>query len=585
MILQALTEYYNALLDRGEISQPGWDDAAKVSFGLELAKDGTLVQVIPYQRTVQQGKKEKLLNNRLMRIPAHIKRSSGVAANFLCDTSSYLLGADAKGKPKRSLECFLACKELHQQVLTAVDTPAAQAILAFFDRWQPEQAADHPLLSPIWKELTSGANLIFCFGMEPVTKDSTICCAWQQHYNVPAEDAETGQCLVTGEVGPIAKLHPSIKGVRGASTTGASLVSFNAPAFESYGHAQGGNAPVGEYAAFAYTTALNALLADSQHCQVIGDTTVVCWAQHGEPAYQSVGMMSLFGPAQGIDDRDLSAALHKLAQGDPVSWENVTLAPEEHFYFLGLTPNAARLSVRFFLRDSFGSFMKNLERHYQDIAIVRPAYDNRENIPLWQLLNETVNQNSRTKAASPQLTGDVLRAILSSTPYPATLLNGAELRIRAEREVTRGRAAIIKAYYLRLRNPHPDCPKEILQMELNETSTNVAYTLGRMFSVYEQIQQAANPNINTTIKDKYFNAASATPASVFPLLGNLAAKHQRVLGRDNKGAAVNLEKKLQSLSTIIGEAYPTRLNLQQQGSFQLGYYFENQARYQKKEEK
>ncbi|MCD8366763.1 MAG: type I-C CRISPR-associated protein Cas8c/Csd1 [Clostridiales bacterium] len=583
MILQALTEYYDALLDRGEISPPGWDDAAKVSFGLELAEDGTLVQVIPYQRTVQQGKKEKLLTNRLMRVPAHVKRTVGIAANFLCDTSSYLLGADAKGKPKRSIECFLDCKGLHQRLLTGVDTPAARAILAFFDRWQPEQAADHPLLSPIWKDLTGGANLIFCFGMEPVTADTAICRAWQQHYSAGAEDAETGQCLVTGEVSPIAKLHPSIKGVRGASTMGASLVSFNAPAFESYGHTQGGNAPVGEYAAFAYTTALNALLADNEHCQVIGDTTVVCWAQHGEPAYQSVGMMGLFGAAPGIDDRDLSAALHKLAQGEPISWDNVTLSPEEHFYFLGLAPNAARLSVRFFLRDSFGSFMEHLEQHYRDIAIIRPAYDTRENIPLWQLLNETVNQNSRTKSASPQLTGDVLRAILSGAPYPATLLNGAELRIRAEREVTRGRAAIIKAYYLRF--SHPDCPKEILQMELNETSTNVAYTLGRMFSVYEQIQQAANPNINATIKDKYFNAASATPATVFPLLGNLAAKHQRVLARDSKGAAVNLERKLQSLSTIIGDAYPTRLNLQQQGSFQLGYYFENQARYQKKEEK
>ncbi len=583
MILQALTDYYNALLEKGSISQPGWENEAKVSFGLELAEDGTLVQVFAYQRTIQQGKKEKLLNNRLMRIPAHVKRSSGVAANFLCDTSSYLLGADAKGKPKRAIECFMDCKSLHQQLLVGVDSPAARAILAFFDQWEPEQAASHPLLAPRWKELTGGGNLIFCFGMEPVTKDPAICRAWQTHYSAAPEDAVTGQCLVTGEVGPIATLHPSIKGVRGASTMGASLVSFNAPAFESYGHSQGGNAPVGEYAAFAYTAALNALLADTEHCQTIGDTTVVCWAQHGEPAYQSVGMMSLFGPSQGVSDTDLSAALHRLAQGKPICWENVTLLPEEHFYFLGLAPNAARLSVRFFLRDSFGNFMRNLEQHYQDTAIIRPAYDNRETLSLWQLLNETVNQNSRNKAAAPQLAGDVLRAILNGTPYPATLLNGTELRIRAERNITRGRAAILKAYYLRF--PHPDCPKEILQMELNETSTNVAYTLGRMFSVYEQIQQTANPDINATIKDKYFNAASATPATVFPLLGNLAAKHLRVLARDKKGAAVNLEKKLQALSVVVGEEYPTRLNLPQQGSFQLGYYFENQARYQKKEEK
>ncbi|MCD8330924.1 MAG: type I-C CRISPR-associated protein Cas8c/Csd1, partial [Oscillospiraceae bacterium] len=211
------------------------------------------------------------------------------------------------------------------------------------------------------KELTGAGNLIFCFGMEPVPQDPAICRAWQQYYSTGAEDAEIGQCLVTGEIGPIARLHPSIKGVRDASTMGASLISFNAPAFESYGHTQGGNASVGEYAAFAYTTALNALLADSEHCQVIGDTTVVCWAQHGEPAYQSMGMMATFGAAEGVSNSDLSNALHRLAQGRPIPWEGVTLAPEEHFYFLGLAPNAARLSVRFFLRDSFGNFMRNLD--------------------------------------------------------------------------------------------------------------------------------------------------------------------------------------------------------------------------------
>ena len=582
MILQALTSYYESLLKQGRISQPGWDNACKISFGLELNEKGELVDILPYHRTVKSGKKEKVINNQLFKAPARVKRSSGIAANFICDTSTYLLGADAKGKPERTLNCFEASRELHQKLLSNCTSPAAEAILSFFDQWNPGKAAENKILMPYWKEITGGGNLIFCYDLEPVSSDSEIAEAWQEYYSSGDENSRKGQCLVTGNMGSIARTHPSIKGVNGAQSSGASLVSFNAPAYDSYGHTQGGNAPVSEYAAFAYTTALNMLLADREHCKVIGDTTVVCWAEHGEEAYQDFGMDALYGDVHGISDADLSAALSKLAKGEACEWNAATLNPDEHFYFLGLSPNASRLSVRFFLQDSFGSFMENLNQHYQDIAIIRPAYDNRENLSLWQLLNETVNQKSKNKEASHQMTGNVLQAILSGTPYPATLLNGAELRIRAERDITRGRAAILKAYYSR--RPNPGCPKEVLQMELNEQSTNIAYTLGRMFSVYEQIQKKANPNITTTIKDKYFNSASATPALIFPVLGNLAQKHLRVLRRDNGKAAVYLEKKLGEFSLILGESFPARLNLPEQGSFQLGYYFENQAQYNKKKE-
>lgn len=577
MILQSLTQYYNTMLARGEISAPGWNGAFAVSFGLELGEDGSLVQLVPYMSEQQRGKKTVLAPGRLC-VPARVKRSVGLAPNFLCDTAAYMLGADAKGKPERLQACFAAAAALHHKLLDGVDSPAARAIVNFYDTWQPQAAAEHPLLQPQWKEV-AGANLVFCYQMEPVCKDAAIAAAWQRAYDDGDEDEVRAQCLVTGQVAPVATLHPAIKGVRDAQSTGASLVSFNAPAFESYGHEQGMVAPVSKSAAFAYTTALNALIAEREHCQVIGDTTVVCWAQHGEHHYQDMGMYAMFGETKGMSDTDLRAALKKLSTGQCCSWEQKTLDPNEHFYILGLAPNAARISVRFFLQDTFGDFMRNLQQHYEDTAVVRPAYDNFAYLPLWKLLDETVNQNSKNKAASPQLAGEVLRAILTGGRYPATLLSGAALRIRAEREITRGRAAIIKAYYIRA--PHPHCPKEVLQMELNKASTNIPYTLGRLFSVYEQIQQKANPDINTTIKDKYFNAASATPATIFPLLGNLAEKHLRVIRRTAPGAAVNLEKQLGALAAVIGEAYPARLDLPSQGAFQLGYYFENQQRYQK----
>ena len=177
------------------------------------------------------------------------------------------------------------------------------------------------------------------------------------------------------------------------------------------------------------------------------------------------------------------------------------------------------------------------------------------------------------------MAGGVLRSILMDEPYPATLLHGALLRIRAEREVSRGRAAIIKAYYLK--RPHPDIPKEVLTVSLNPDSTDIPYTLGRLFSVLEAVQSSANPGINATIKDRYFNAASATPGHIFPILLNLSQKHLRKL---ETGRRVYFEKQITELAGVLPEAFPPRLNLPQQGAFQLGYYHQTQKRYEKKEE-
>ena len=546
MILQALTRYYEVLLAQGRISAPGWGKA-KVSFGLELAEDGTLLDVVSFLTEQARGKK-MVLAPRVMEVPMPVKRSSGVAPNFLCDNSGYLLGADAKGKPQRTKECFEACRALHQRLLAGAGSPAARAVTAFFARWRPLQAAAHPLLEKIWEEVAGGANLIVCHGLVPVWEDPLVKKAWQEHYSAGA-DMPQGRCLVTGQKTVIAKVHPSVKGVRDAQSSGAALVSFNAPAFSSYGQEQGYNAPVGGYAAFAYTTALNTLLADTQHCQVIGDTTVVCWAEHGGAAYQDAVMAALFGRAEaGLTDTALRGVLNALAEGRSAQWNGGVLQCGEHFYVLGLAPNVARISVRFFFSDTFGVLMDNLRKHFSDIEIRRPAYDKFDILPLWKLVDEVVNQNSRSKTPPPQLAG-----------------------------------AILKAYYRRFNNGHghPHCPKEVLQVNGSDNTTNIPYALGRLFSVYESIQSAANPGINTTVKDKYFNSASAAPALIFPILDNLAEKHMRKL---SYALRVYYSKKLGELMQIVGDKYPTQLDLAQQGSFQLGYYFENLRRYEKKTE-
>ena len=575
MILQALTRYYEDLLSRGEIAAPGWSPA-KISYALCLNGAGDLEQVIPTMEEVTKGKKT-VLQPQTFSLPAAVKRTVGIDANFLWDNSSYLLGVDQKGKPERSRDCFAAAAQKHHAVLDGVDSPIARAILAFFDTWQPEHAAEHPALTGQFEEVTAGANLLFRVDGCYPQKDDAIRAAWQSCRESSDPDAVRMQCLVTGREDEITATHPAIKGVRNAQSSGAALVSFNAPAFCSYGREQNFNAPVGKYAAFAYTAALNHLLADRKNVQLIGDTTVVCWAEGADPAYQSFFGTACFGAETGLSDDDLRAALKRLAELKPC--DDLGIDPNRPFYILGLAPNAARLSVRFFLRDSFGRLMKNVNAHYERLEIVRPAYAKTNILPLWAMLRETVNLNSRDKLPSPAMAGAATRAVFSGGPYPASLLEAVMLRIRAERNITWGRAAIIKAYYLK--NPHKDRPKEVLTVSLNEASTDTAYTLGRLFSVYEAVQQAANPGINTTIKDKYFNSAAAMPAGIFPVLNNLCQKHLRKLdGRQR----VYYDKQIMTLKGILGESYPMRMTLAQQGSFDLGYYHQTQKRYTKKED-
>jgi CRISPR-associated protein Csd1 len=579
MILQALTAYYEDLVARNAIGRPGWADA-KVSCALYLDAAGNITHVAMVKTEQQRGKKTVLIPQ-TMRVPAPVKRTVGVAANFLCDNSGYILGVDNKDNPKRTAECFAACKKLHETLLCGVHTPGATALLNFFEKWEPEHAKENAALSEYWEELITGGNLVFRFDGQYLQEDEAIAQAWQKYY-LERESGIEMTCLITGDKGPVESVHPAIKGVQGAQSSGVALISFNAPAFCSYGKTQNYNAPTSKYAAFAYTAALNYLLADRDHVNRIGDTTVVAWVQGGEPAYQGMLAGALFGNQPQYSEADLLKKVRDLAEGKRVSFDETMLDPTRTFYILGISPNAARLSVRFFLKDSFGAFMKNLAEHYGRLDIVRPANDPFPTIPIWKLLSETVNQNSKDKTASPNLAGDVLRAVLTNTDYPATLLNGVVLRIRAEHEVTRGRAAIIKAYYMKRK--HRDVPKEVLTVALNPESTSVPYQLGRLFSILEGIQMTANPGINSTIKDKYFNSASATPAVVFPVLINLAQKHLKKIGG---GLQIILEKKLEAVMEKLGEEYPVRMNLQQQGAFQLGYYHQTVARYQgkNKEEK
>ncbi|MCM1189046.1 MAG: type I-C CRISPR-associated protein Cas8c/Csd1 [bacterium] len=577
MILQALVNHYEDLLEKGEISRPGWGNT-RVSFGLNLDREGNIIALLSLKVPDKKGKPVA----RSMEVPQPVQRSGiGVKANFLCDNASYVLGVDEKGDPERTKQCFQAFCDLHETLLHEVKSEAAEAILKFLDKWRPEEALEQEQISDYWKELMAGANILFYYEGKAATEDAAVKNCWQRHYG-SAGDEQCGICMVTGRQDKIARVHPTIKGVYGAQTMGTPLVSYNVAAFCSYGKEQGSNASVGEYAAFAYGTALNRLLSDREHVRSVGDTTVVCWAEGGDTVYQDVGVAAMFGEEEDgvVTDGELREILEKISRGDPIDFDGKALDTDRHYYVLGVAPNAARLSVRFFRQDSFGNILKNIAAHYDRLKIVKPTYERQELLSVWRMLYETVNKNARDKSPSPQMAADTLRAILTGGTYPVSLLNGVMLRIRAEKRVTSGRAAIIKAYYLR--NLNPLCSEEVLQVELNEESKNVPYVLGRLFAVLENIQQEANPGINATIKDKYFNSAASTPAQIFPLLLNLAQKHLRKL---NEGGRISFNRQLGGLMEMLGESFPNRMTLPQQGAFYLGYYHQTQKRYQKKEEK
>ena len=539
--------------------------------------------MISLQSEQTRGKKT-VLTPQTFHLPAPVKRTVGIAANFLCDNASYLLGIDSKGKPQRTRECFEASKALHEQLLAEIDSPAARAVVAFFRTWDPDTAREHPALTAHLDDILSGGKSGLLHPGRICPHRSPVHRAWDAAYQ-DAGDGPQGICLVTGQIGPIENIHPSIKNVAGAQACGAALVSFNAPAFCSYGKEQNLNAPTSKYAAFAYTSALNALLADRERVFGVGDPNCCLLGQKLERAAIKMSLRCSF-PV--YEEKELRRMIRMLCQGDPVVYEETKLDPNMDLYILGLSPNSARLSVRFFLRNTFGGFLRNIQAHYDRLEVVRPAYDKFETLPSGSC-SVRPSINIPGPLSAPDLAGEVLRAVLTNTRYPATLLNGVALRIRAEREVTRGRAAIIKAYYLKLaeitKHEDPNIPKEVLQVSLNPDASNVPYTLGRLFSVLEAIQSSADPGINTTIKDKYFNSAAATRAVIFPVLTSLAQKHlAKKLRGSNTGSAIFYEKQLTELCSRIGTAYPAHMTLPQQGSFQLGYYFQTQARYQKKEE-
>lgn len=568
MILQALMGYYERRhADAASAIAPFGFSLEKIGFVLVLNELGALINVEDVREL--QGKRKV---PRQYLVPQGVKKTSGIAANLLWDNAEYVLGLELKGKPERVVaqhQAFIA--RIIDELLPVCDDIAIQATAEFL-RHTPLAAVSQY----IDVEHIKNANTNLTFRLQGDT--SPLICQRSKVVEAISRMQSTlnsdGFCLVTGYPDTIARLHPSIKGVWGAQPSGANIVSFNLNAFTSYGKDQGFNAPVGEQAAFAYTTALNELLQrrsldnGSIQCLQVGDASTVFWAEKANPLENSFG--ALFAeppkdnPAQGTE---AVRALYKAVEQGGYTPDDRTT----RFYVLGLAPNASRLAIRFWQVATVAELSKRVVQHFQDLEIIRPSFD--DTVPsLFRLLTSIAVQG-KADNIPPNLAGDTMRALLAGTPYPYTLLQAAIRRNRAEQRLTPNRAALIKACLNRLARQQQQ--KE-LTVALNKENPDVGYRLGRLFATLEKIQEEAHPGINATIRDRFYGAASSSPLSVFSNLMKL--KNHHLANLDDRGRTIFFEK-------LIGEilqdvtAFPAQLSLPEQGQFAIGYYHQQQNFY------
>lgn len=580
MILHALNGYYERMLNTPDSGMPSFGTSLEnISFAVVLGEDGTLRGVEDLREP--DGRR---LRPRKMPVPAAVTRTSGTKANFLWDKASYLFGADGDGPTEANRQRFDAFRELLQEVGKSIEDPGFQAVCQFIQTWECARSEEVIARYQSWEDISS-TNLVFRLDGVPgyIHDRQPVQREWCK-YGQRNMDTPLVQCLITGKRdAPLARVHTPIKGVRGGQTSGGYIVSFNASAFVSY---EQDKASVAESSAFAYTTALNSLLAnDSRQKIVIGDATYVFWAACNNPVESFFA--DLFDPptegaeiAATQDDQQTTSAIHGLLQAIRDGRKATDFLPDldedVQFYILGLAPNAARLSIRFWEANSLGVLLERVGKHYERLNIVRQFDNEPEFPPLWRLLCQTATLG-KSENVSPVLAGAMARAILTGSRYPQNLLPVVLERIRAEHNVTYFRAALLKAYLLRNTSI-----KEV-PVSLDSNRMDRPYLLGRLFAVLEKAQEEAIPNANATIKDRYLAAAAATPGQVFHMLLKNSANHIAKLKKDpeKKGRAFHYDVMTQDIIAEFSD-YPKTMKAEEQGLFMIGYYHQRKDFYTKK---
>lgn len=587
-ILTSLERAYHRLAEDEKVPPIGYADE-RIGYCIILNASGRPVGH-PVDMRNHTGKKPAAQRKW---VPRPAKRTVKIVPNFLWDKTSYSLGvtaAEASGSDSgrdltdRTVNQYNAFRGHHLEALRETDDEGLIALRRFLEWWRPEQFNELD-----WPEEMIDSNVVFRLEGERgfIHEREAARRLWisqmQQTY-----ESNQAVCLVTGEKTSIARLHPAIKGVRAAQSSGASLVSFNIDAFESYGHKQGGNAPVSEAAAAAYTTTLNHFLQTDEHKVQLGDASTVFWADSSEEIAE--GVFSCFFGAktdQSLQSQKVQTILEKMSKGRPMEQIRPNLPEGVRFYVLGLAPNAARLSIRFWVEDDFTNLVERFHRHYQDMRLSPEPHDEQPSI--WRCLLEVAPKTVKDKGKNipPQLAGDMLRAILTGRNYPQTLLATILMRLRSDKAITGLRVALLKAVISRKRRMTGHLTKEDFLVSLDPTNADPGYLLGRLFACFEYVQtQALGGSVNATICDKYYGAASATPRSVFPILQRNAMHHLSRVRRDRPGTYLYLDRELtQIYGCAAPEAlYVPTLSMDQQAFFAVGYYHQKNAFYTSRNE-
>lgn len=561
MILGALSRYYERAQNDPDLNlAPLGYEWKAIPFVLVIAADGTLRRIED-----TRDPSDKKSRGRMFLVPQPEKRTVGVSANLLWDTTEYVLGITRKdGKPERVLEQHADFKRRVLE-LPSVDEGVV-AVQSFYAQFDAQTLSENAAWGYF---IEVNPNVAFQLESDPA---GTLISArpaiteWLTAKSVPSENTKVGFCLVRNESAALARLHPVIKGVWGGQSSGGSIVSFNLAAFNSFGKEQGANAAISELAAFNYTTALNHLLRSGSNNRLqVGDASTVFWASEAN-ALEPLFPLFFSDPPKDSPDSGISAVRELLKAVDSGSYR----AAQAGFYVLGLAPNAARISVRFWVQTTVPEMAARIAQHFKDIAIDRPSYKS-EALPLWKLLASTALLGKSDNLA-PALAGETMRAVLLGLPYPQALLAAALRRTRAELDVPYERAALIKACLTRIFRSTQS--NQEIAVSLEPDRPEAAYQIGRLFAALERVQSIAQPGINATIRERYYGAASSTPASVFPIL--LKLKNHHLAKFESPGMKVWAEK---LLTEIVGRfrSFPRHLTLQDQGLFAIGYYHQNQA--------
>lgn len=583
MILQKLSSLYDRLNAQNKVATSGYA-VAKIDFCLVLSPEGEIKAINDLRLPDKRRSALELI------APQGQTRTVGIKSNFLWDKTAYVLGVSATSK--RSADEHQNFKDFHFKAFAQTDDQALLALVLFLQQWQPEHYATHPVIQPFADELMD-KNVVFRLDGETgfLHERHAAKSIWT---NLQSEGVATvGQCLVTGEQLPLARLHPAIKGVDGGQSSGAMIVSFNKDSFESFGKSQGENSPVSEQATFAYTTALNYLLRreDSNQQRIkIGDAVTVFWAEaeNVDDAEQAESFASLFmKPPAPTDDQEtssLSSTIQQIAKGRPLHEIRPDLDPNTRFYILGLSPNAARISIRFWQQSTLGQLSEKIAQHYQDLDLEPIPWRTPPSIASLTLTTvpHRAGQKPKFDDVPPLLAGDLARAIFTGQRYPQSLLAQLLMRMRSDGQVSSLRVALCKAVINRAYRLHqlsdqsstiPSEHHKEIPMSLDVTETNPAYRLGRLFAVLESIQRKAlGDGINATIRDRYWGAASATPASIFPMLIRNSANHLGKVRKENPKLSSFFDWQIVDIEQGLGTSWPKSLNMNDQGRFAIGYY-------------